>query len=143
MKYNMDLIKLKLYNFNFYLLQNSIMTSNVLPSNVLRHISEYSKPVSRPDWRTLRKMTDYKLYSIIMNVIKKKVNLVLILQTNMKDSLWYNLYSFTRCWGIEGTSSHYNMSEDELLKIDGIIEAIEINTNRMEQIRMKRLYGYI
>ena len=119
------------------------MTSNVLPSNVLRHISEYSKPVSRPNWRTLRKMTDYKLYSIITNVIRKQVNLVLIFQKNMKDTLWYNLYSFTQCWGIEGTSSHYNMSEDELLKIDGIIEAIEINKNRMEQIRMKRLYGYI
>lgn len=119
------------------------MTSIVLPSNVLRLISEYSKPVSRPDWRTLRKMTDYKLYSIIMNVIKKKVNLVLILQTNMKDSLWYNLYGFTQCWGIEGTSSHYNMSEDELLKIDGMIEAIEINKNRMERIRRTRLYGFL
>jgi hypothetical protein len=119
------------------------MPSIVLPSSVIRLIKEYSKPLSRPDWRTLRKMTDYKLYSIITNVIRKQVKLVLILQINMKDSLWYNLYSFTQCWGIEGTSSHYNMSEDELLKIDGIIEAIEINKNRMEQIRMKRLYGYI
>lgn len=114
---------------------------NVLPSNVLRLIKEYSKPISRSDWRTLRKMTDYKLYSIIMNEIKKQRKLVLILQTNMKDSLWYNLYGFTQCWGIEGTLSNYNMSEDELLKIDGIIDANEINKCRMERIRMSRLYG--
>ena len=124
-------------------LSSNVLLSNVLPSNVLRHISEYSKPMSRPDWRTLQKMTNYKLYSIVTNVITKQVNLVLIFQKNMKDTLWYNLYSFTQCWGIEGTSSHYNMSEDELLKIDGIIEAIEINKNRMERIRMTRLHGYL
>ena len=124
-------------------LPSNVLPSNVLPSNVLRHISEYSKPITRADWRTLQKMTDYNLYRIIMNVITKQVNLVLIFQKNMKDTLWYNLYSFTQCWGIEGTSSHYNMSEDELLKIDGIIEAIEINKNRMERIRMTRLHGYL
>jgi len=113
----------------------------VLPSNVLRLISEYSKPISRSDWRTLRKMTDYKLYSIIMNETKKQRKLVLILHTNMKNSLWYNLYGFTQCWGIEATSSYYNMSEVELLKIDGIIEANETNKYRMERIRLSRLYG--
>ena len=116
---------------------------SILPSNVLRIISEYSKPLSRPDWRTLHKMTDHKLYNIIMNVNRKQVNLVLILQTNMKDGLWYNLYGFTQCWGIEGTSTYYNMSEDELLKIDGMIEAIEINKNRMERIRTTTLYGFL
>uniref|UniRef100_A0A6C0JKJ1 Uncharacterized protein n=1 Tax=viral metagenome TaxID=1070528 RepID=A0A6C0JKJ1_9ZZZZ len=120
-----------------------ISQSQVLPSNVLRLISEYSKPLTRPNWRTLRKMTSYKLYNISMNVIRKKVNLVLIFQENIKDTLWYKLYGFTQCWGIEQTSRNYEISVYELLKIDGIAEAIEINKYRANLIRMKRQYGFI
>ena len=120
-----------------------VLPLRVLPSNVLRLISEYSKPMSRPDWRRLRKMTNYKLYNISMNVIRKKVNLVLIFQNNIRDTLWYKLYGFTQCWGIEQTSRNYEISVYELLKIDGIAEAIEINKYRENLIRMKRPYGFI
>jgi hypothetical protein len=120
-----------------------VLPSQVLPSNVLRLIREYSKPITRADWRTLRKMTNYKLYNIIMNVIRKKVNLVLIFQKNIKDTLWYNLYTFTQCWGIEKTSTYYNMSQDELLKIDGINDAIKNYQYRAYLCRMKRQYGFI
>jgi hypothetical protein len=136
-----------------YSLQIAIMSLNVLPLHVLplhvlplhvlRLISEYSKPVTRADWRTLRKMTNYKLYKISMNVIRTKVNLVLIFQKNIQDTLWYKLYTFTQCWGIENTSKYFNISEYELLKIDGITEAIEINKYRANLIRMKRQHGFI
>jgi hypothetical protein len=119
------------------------MTSYVLPPKVLRLISEYSKPVTRANWRTLRRMTNYKLYDISMNVIRKKVNLVLIFQNNIKDTLWYKLYGFTQCWGVEKTSKYYDISVYELLKIDGISEAIEINKYRENLFRMKRPYGFI
>lgn len=122
---------------------SNVLASHVLPSNVLRIINEYSKPVTRADWRTLRKMTNYKLYNISMNVIRKKVNLVLIFQNNIKDTLWYKLYAFTQCWGIEKTSREYNISVYELLKIDGIAEAIEINKYRSELFLMKRQYRFI
>ena len=120
-----------------------LLPSQVLPSNALRLISEYSKPLTRADWRTLRKMTNYKLYNISMNVIRKKVNLVLIFQNNIRDTLWYKLYTFTQCWGIEKTSKYFNISEYELLKINGIEEAIEINKYRTNLFRMKRQYGFI
>lgn len=115
----------------------------MLPSNVIRLISEYSKPVTRADWRTLRKMTNYKLYNISMNVIRKKVNLVLIFQKNIQDTFWYKLYGFTQCWGIEQTSRNYEISVYELLKIDGIAEAIKMYEYRSNIIRMKRPYGFI
>jgi hypothetical protein len=52
-----------------------------LPSNVLRIISEYSKPVTRPDWRTcgLIRKTEYPidLYLYGDRIYKYKKDLVL------------------------------------------------------------------
>ncbi len=119
------------------------MSSYVLPFNVLHLINEYSKPITRSDWRTLHKITNYKLYSFITDVIIKHVKLALIMQTNIKDSEWYILYTFTQCWGIENTSKYYFITIHELLKIDGMNEAVTIHKNRMNLIRMKRSYGFI
>ena len=33
-----------------------------LPDDVLQIIKQYSKPATRPDWRTIHKMTDDELY---------------------------------------------------------------------------------
>lgn len=33
-----------------------------LPDDVIKIIREFSKPVTRPDWRTLHKMTDDELF---------------------------------------------------------------------------------
>jgi hypothetical protein len=33
-----------------------------LPDDILQIIKEYAKPVTRPDWRYLHKMTDEELY---------------------------------------------------------------------------------
>lgn len=115
----------------------------MLPSRPLSLIREYSKPLTRHDWRTLRKITNYNLYSIIANVIERNVDLVMIMQKNMSESLWYQLFSFMQVWGLENTSACYNVSHKELLKMDGMREAAIINTHRMEFIRMKRDNGYI
>jgi hypothetical protein len=119
------------------------MSLNVLPSNVINLINEYSKPITRSDWRTLHKMTNYNLYTFITEVINKRVTLALIIQTNIKDSEWYILYTFTQCWGIENTSKYYFITIEELLKIDGIIQAVSIHKNRMNLTRMKRQYSFI
>ena len=39
-----------------------------LPEDVIRIINEYSKPLTRPDWRTLHKM---RISDFYYNVIKK------------------------------------------------------------------------
>ena len=42
-----------------------------LPTRALALVCEYSKPVTRPDWRKLNRLPLYKLYGEIM---KKKQN---------------------------------------------------------------------
>ena len=115
----------------------------MLPSRAVCLIRAYSKPLTRPEWRTLRKLTNYNLYNIIANVIERNIDLVLIIQKNMSDSLWYQLFSFMQVWGLENTSLCHHISQEELLRIDGMREAAVINTHRMECIRMKRVDGYI
>ena len=44
----------------------------LLPINVLLLIKEYSKPVTRPNWRTIRILTQYSLYLNIKNDIYTK-----------------------------------------------------------------------
>jgi hypothetical protein len=114
-----------------------------LPSRPLLLIREYSKPLTRHDWRTMRKMTNYKLYNIIERVATRNVNLVMLIQTNMRESVWYQLFSFMQVWGLQNTAECHHISQEELLKMDGMREAVIINIHRMEFIRMKRDNGYI
>lgn len=112
-----------------------------LPSRAITLIRAYSKPLTHPDWRTLHKTTNYNLYNIITNVTMKNINLVMIIQTNMKNSIWYELFCFVRVFGLEKTCVCHTISKEELLKMDGIREAIIINKN--SKTRMKNPYGFI
>ena len=37
-----------------------------LPEDVIRIIKEYSRPITRPDWRTLHKMTITHYYNLVI-----------------------------------------------------------------------------
>jgi hypothetical protein len=43
-----------------------------LPDDVLAIIKDFSKPITRPDWRTLHKMTSYSFHSAILNKYNKR-----------------------------------------------------------------------
>ena len=46
-----------------------------LPDDVLRIIKEYSKPVTRPDWRTIHKMTLSLYKREVMIIISERQNM--------------------------------------------------------------------
>ncbi len=115
----------------------------MLPSRALLLINDFSKPLTRPEWRTMRKMTNYDLYNIIKNNVTINPELIMIMQTNMWDSIWYKLFINTQVYGLEIVSECHYITIKELLKMDGMREAAIINTHRMECIRMKRNNGYI
>ena len=54
--------------FNLKLKKNNIICNmpKRLPNIALHLISEYSKPITRPDWRTLRRLTFYSLYAEVI-----------------------------------------------------------------------------
>jgi hypothetical protein len=117
---------------------------NILPINVKRLIQEYSKPVTRPDWRALHKMTNYNLYnSINTSIYIHNVDLVIIVLNNMRTNVWRDMFTYVEVFGLEKTCEYYNILKEDLMKMDGMQEAIVLHTRRSEMCRMKRPYGFI
>jgi hypothetical protein len=116
----------------------------MLPSNVSRLIREYSQPVTRSDWRTLHKMTNYNLYnSINKSIFIHNVDLVIIVLKNMRTSTWRDMFTYLEVFGLEKTSEFHNITQEEILRIDGMQEAIILHERRSELCRMKGPYGFI
>jgi hypothetical protein len=61
-----------------------------LPSCALRLIHEYSKPMTRPDWRNSKPLTTtYQLYN---NTLIRNGLLMAYLLMNIVETDWYYLY---------------------------------------------------
>ena len=75
------------------------LRSHALPSRALLLIREYSKPLTRPDWRQSKPIiTTYRLYLI---VIQNYSDLYYNLLTNIWFTDWYILYTYIKNYGID------------------------------------------
>jgi len=107
--------------------------SKVLPLRVLTLISEYSKPVTRSDWRKLHIMTNYVLFKCInMCITQNKMNnkLSYIVCNNMHNSVWWHMYDYIETWGLQNAIRYFKLSKEDILKIDGMEHAIIYNKNK-------------
>jgi hypothetical protein len=94
-----------------------------LPSRALLLIREYSQPLTRPDWRTLQKMSSFDLYSysdlkILTPLIMTP--LMELLYDNIHHTNWYNIYMTIKLSGIYKATIKYNMTSQEILSIKGM-----------------------
>jgi hypothetical protein len=70
-----------------------------LPLTALKLISEYSKPVTRPDWRTFeRKMNTTSFISQI--VLEYKIKVFKLVSKNMRESDFVIAYYYIYTYGI-------------------------------------------
>ena len=95
-----------------------------LPSNALRLISEYSKPVTRPDWRTLRILAIYDIYLHVYCSLKMQTPLMELIFLNIEKTAWYKMYSTIKLFGLHKASIILNMSTHKMLKIKGTSQAV-------------------
>ena len=95
----------------------------MLPSNALRLIREYSKPVTRPDWRTLRKLAIHDIYVHVYCSLKVQTPLMELIFLNIEKTTWYKMYSTIKLVGLHKASIKYNMSITKLLKVKGMSQA--------------------
>ena len=66
------------------------LPSRLLPYHALRLIREYSKPMTRPDWRNSKPLTTtYQLYN---NTLIRNGLLMAYLLMNIVETDWYYLY---------------------------------------------------
>ena len=93
-----------------------------LPNDVLQIIREYSKPVTRPDWRRLNRLPLYKLYDEIM---EKKQNmrwnytplLRMFVYDIQRGNFWSDLSTYSEIYGIELCSQHFGIQYKELFHL--------------------------
>jgi len=100
---------------------------HILPINVIRIIKEYSKPLTRPDWRTIRNLTQYCLFLDIKNDIYKK-SLYFNVYKSMETTEWFYTLNYISRFGIESYINIHkkNNGISELLKIEGIRHAQKV-----------------
>ena len=94
-----------------------------LPLRILNLIREYSKPLTRPDWRTLHKLSNYDLFYYISHS-KIYYDVCTTLIYNIRETPWYCMYLYVEVWGIEKAAIKYNTSIYALLQINGIQYAL-------------------
>jgi hypothetical protein len=104
-----------------------MLSIHILPINALRLIKEYSKPVTRPDWRTIRHLTQYHLFLNIKNDIYTK-SLYYNAYKSMETTDWFYVLNYISRFGIESYIHKHKKTDDisELLKIEGILHAQKV-----------------
>ncbi len=99
-----------------------------LPSRPLLLIREYSKPLTRPDWRSIRRISAFDIYHYVYVSLRIQTPLMEIIFYNMQYTNWYNMYCNVQIIGLQKTSIKYNIPVEELLRIKGMREASTYHT---------------
>jgi hypothetical protein len=56
-----------------------------LPDDLLALVHDFSRPATRPDWRTLRRMTSYRFHSDILNLYNERNRRPKVIYTFVRD----------------------------------------------------------
>lgn len=101
---------------------------NVLPCRAVKIIREYSRPMTRPDWRKskppitifrLYLLIKYIMYTPIISPTKRLHSMILY---NICETDWYYVYVYIKFYGLR-TYLHEH-KDYTMLKADGIQDAI-------------------
>lgn len=102
-----------------------------LPDDILSIIRDYSKPLTKPDWRTIGQFTKHILYHDLYDVLYYGYGSVKLhplykrVFNHLCKSQWGELYIYIRVWGIREASGHFNIPVSELYKMPGMVYAEE------------------
>uniref|UniRef100_A0A6C0JIA4 Uncharacterized protein n=1 Tax=viral metagenome TaxID=1070528 RepID=A0A6C0JIA4_9ZZZZ len=86
----------------------------LLPSNVLRLIKEYSKPITRPNWRNSKPIVS--VYEIYMGVYTSwdQDDLHYLIYRNIKKTYWYDIYWRIKVAGLYLCCKEYNITARDI-----------------------------
>jgi hypothetical protein len=99
-----------------------------LPPELVRLISEYSKPCTRPNWRQSKPIiSTYKLYKLSHKEIVNFRRHFRLLK-NINDTEWFYAYKTILEFGLEHYRNTYTVDQrksiESLISIEGLPEAI-------------------
>jgi hypothetical protein len=96
-----------------------------LPINVLHLIKEYSRPLTKPNWRRSKPIiSTYQLYLRCRLNIEKKFKLYCIIIDNIYKTDWYYMYIFIKDKGIHRYCYYNNICDSTIVNIEGVKEAV-------------------
>jgi hypothetical protein len=99
-----------------------MLPCRALPCRALLIIREYSKPITRADWRkSIPIISQYNLYSYVTNHILKNFKLKVNLLRCVKETDWYYIYKYIQKCGIDDYYCYVGYLD--VLHMDGIMEA--------------------
>jgi hypothetical protein len=104
-----------------------------LPSRALQIIREYSKPLTRPDWRQSKPIiTTFQLYAhILMKNLDysdlSSSNIHLRILRQIKETDWYSAYAYIKCYGLNEYLYGLDTNESSYHHADGIEYAIKFH----------------
>ena len=85
-----------------------------LPDDVLTIIKDFSRPMTRPDWKTLNRVSSLKLHLSIALSFNASINMafVFFIKNQTSDYIYYVEYDIT------GPYVRYLVSKQNIYKID-------------------------
>ena len=99
------------------------LPSYALPIRAVSLIREYSKPMTRPDWRKSKPIvTTYRLYLAVINNYSEICYYIL---SNIWLTDWYQLYTYIKTYGFD--NYYYYNRNHNILQIDGIAQLAKQN----------------
>ena len=111
-------------------LPSRTLPSRALPSRALQIIHDYSKPLTRPNWRDSKPIiTTYKLYLFILkHAGLSSPDIYRRILRQISDTDWYNAYIYIRFYGLHDYIKSMEGEEHHMLNasVDGIKEAEKI-----------------
>ena len=95
---------------------------HVLPSRALLLIHDYSRPMTRPDWRKSKPIiSTYRLYTRVQYLFNVRKNLHTIILHNIYQTDWYYAFYYIKYHGL---SRHTNLNTTRVINMEGIEEAV-------------------
>jgi hypothetical protein len=103
----------------------ALLPCNTLPCRALSLIREYSKPLTRPDWRKSKPIvTTFYLYNMVQTTPTFLKPLIYNLYMNVSQTRWFELYACIRFNGLSNVFQRYDINPETLMKIDGMQDAL-------------------
>jgi len=94
----------------------------ILPFNALCLIKEYSKPCTRPDWRTFERCITIQTYIEEIKILKMVKPCFKLVCNHMYNSYYFQIYHHIYCFGIDDYIKTYGGDKTRILS-DTILNA--------------------
>jgi hypothetical protein len=103
-------------------MESTVSPSHILPSHILRIISEYSKPLTRPDWRESKPIISVQQLYFSVYTSWDEDDLHHLIYRNIKKTYWYDVYWYIKLSGPYLCCKFYNITLNDIINMGIIID---------------------